>query len=263
VRPEVRDYYRQLGEATRLDEGRGRLEFLRTWDILTRVLPSPPARILDVCGATGVYAGPLAAAGYEVHVVDPVDEHVAAAAALPGVSAAPGDARALDEPAASADAVLLFGPLYHLVDRADRITAWREAGRVVRPGGVVAGAVISRFASLLDAFRLGFAEYDGFMPVVDGTLASGVHRPDRPDGKWFTTAYFHHPTEAAAEVADAGLALDRLLTVEGPLWMVPDLDRWLAGDRRTALLLDRLRLVEADASLLGAGSHLLAVARSG
>src|SRR5439155_2231303 len=110
-----------------------------------RALPPAPARILDVGGATGVYAGPLAEAGYAVHVVDPVPEHVARSAALPGVSAAEGDARALDKPDASHDAVLLLGPLYHLLDRADRVRAWREAGRVVRPGGVVVGATISRF----------------------------------------------------------------------------------------------------------------------
>jgi hypothetical protein len=38
------------------------------------------------------------------------------------------------------DATLLFGPPYHLLDRADRIRSWREAGRAVRPGGVVVAA---------------------------------------------------------------------------------------------------------------------------
>ncbi|MFD0786413.1 class I SAM-dependent methyltransferase, partial [Micromonospora azadirachtae] len=58
--PEIMDYYRQGGERDRLAAGAGRLEFLRTWDVLTRVLPDPPAVVLDVGGATGVYAGPLA-----------------------------------------------------------------------------------------------------------------------------------------------------------------------------------------------------------
>ena len=132
-------YYERLGETTRLDDGaNGRLEFLRTWDILTRALPSPPGRIVDVGGATGVYAGPLARAGYDVTVVDPVPAHVAASQALPGVSAVLGDARSLSI-SGEADAVLMLGPLYHLTERADRLAAWREAARVLRPGGVVAG----------------------------------------------------------------------------------------------------------------------------
>lgn len=59
--------------------------------------------------------------------------------------------RALQEPDASADAVLLLGPLYHLTERADRLRALGEAGRVVRPGQPVFVAAISRFTSLLDS----------------------------------------------------------------------------------------------------------------
>jgi 2-polyprenyl-3-methyl-5-hydroxy-6-metoxy-1,4-benzoquinol methylase len=64
-----------MSERYRLDSGQGRLEYLRTWDVLIRVLPAAPATVLDVGGATGAYAGPLAASGYAVRVVDPVPEH--------------------------------------------------------------------------------------------------------------------------------------------------------------------------------------------
>jgi hypothetical protein len=63
MRPEILEYYRRGGERDRLSAGTGRLEFLRTRDVLRRTLPDPPARIADVGGATGVYAGPLAADG--------------------------------------------------------------------------------------------------------------------------------------------------------------------------------------------------------
>jgi hypothetical protein len=55
----------------------------------------------------------------------------------------------------TADAVLLLGPLlgplYHLVEREDRLAGLREIQRVLRPGGLVWGAAISRFASLCDS----------------------------------------------------------------------------------------------------------------
>ncbi|MER7442812.1 class I SAM-dependent methyltransferase [Micromonospora avicenniae] len=259
--PEIMDYYRQGGERDRLAAGTGRLEFLRTWDVLTRVLPDPPAAVLDVGGATGVYAGPLARAGYQVHVVDPVPEHVADAAARPGVTAVRGDARALPVADRSVDAVLLLGPLYHLPVRAERVAAWREAARVVRPGGVVVAATISRFASLLDGFVWDYFSDARFRPLVERALADGVHRNTDADRTWFTSAYFHHPDEPAAEVSEAGLILRRRVAVEGPLWMIgARLPEVLADPGRTDLLLEMLRAVEDEPSLLGASSHLLTVA---
>ncbi|GAB3151773.1 class I SAM-dependent methyltransferase [Microbispora hainanensis] len=111
------------------------MELWRTQDVLRRALPSPPARVLDVGGGTGVHAEWLVADGYEVELLDPVPLHVERARALPGVTARLGDARDLPLPDASADAVLLLGPLYHLPGRADRIAALAEARRVVRLEG--------------------------------------------------------------------------------------------------------------------------------
>ncbi len=254
---DIVEYYRQMGEATRLQGPEGRLEFLRTWDILTRVLPAAPAAVLDVGGATGVYAGPLAEAGYAVHVVDPVPEHIGAAATVPGVTATLGDARELSEADGSYDAVLLLGPLYHLLDRAERVAAWREAGRVVRPGGPVVASTISRFASMFDGFLQGFHADPAFRAVVERDLATGEHRPPTMR-QYFTVSYFHHPDELPAEVADAGLRLDRVVTVEGPLWMMAHRAELVA---EPALVLEMLRRVEAEPSILGASAHLLTVAR--
>jgi SAM-dependent methyltransferase len=258
---EIMDYYRRGGERDRLSAGQGRLEFLRTWDVLSRVLPDAPAAVLDVGGATGVYAGPLAQAGYHVQVVDPVPEHVTEAAGRPGVTAVVGDARALPAADHSVDAVLLLGPLYHLPERADRLAAWRESARVVRAGGVVVGATISRFASLFDGFVKGYFTDPRFRPIVERALADGVHRNPAGGERWFTSAYFHHPDELAGEATEAGLVVRRLVTVEGPLWMTgPRLAEILASRDLTGLLLDLMRSVEDEPSLLGASSHVLTIA---
>jgi ubiquinone/menaquinone biosynthesis C-methylase UbiE len=128
---------------------------------LQRLLPAPPARVLDVGGGPGTYAAPLARLGYQVHVVDPVPLHIEqarqAAAADPaaGFTAALGDARELAEPDASQDAVLLFGPLYHLTAAADRAHALAEAHRVLAAGGRLLGVAVGRFASLAAAQGMG------------------------------------------------------------------------------------------------------------
>jgi SAM-dependent methyltransferase len=61
--------------------------------------------------------------------------------------------RPLTAAAGTIDAVLELGPLYHLVERGERLAALREARRVLRPGGVVAAAIISRFGSTADGLR--------------------------------------------------------------------------------------------------------------
>ena len=82
VRPEIASYYNSFAEESRLTMGPFQLEFERTKEILTRVLPPPPARIVDVGGATGVYARWMAARGHEVQLYDPVERHVEEARAL-------------------------------------------------------------------------------------------------------------------------------------------------------------------------------------
>lgn len=263
VRPEVLDYYRRGGERDRLTTGAGKLEFLRTWDVLTRELPPAPTTLLDVGGATGGYAAPLAERGYRVQVVDPVPEHVAEAAARPGVSAVVGDARALPVNDGVADAVLLLGPLYHLTDRSERVRAWQEAARATRDGGVVVAATISRYASLFDGFARGYMRDPRFPLMVEQALATGEHHnPHREEG-WFTTAYFHRPYEAAEEAEAAGLRVERVLPVETPLWIAAGLDELLADEALTELLLTMLRRVEDEPGLLAASSHLLTIARHG
>ena len=58
--PEVLAYYDRFAEETRLQSGASRLELERTKEILSRVLPRPPARVVDVGGAAGVYSAWLA-----------------------------------------------------------------------------------------------------------------------------------------------------------------------------------------------------------
>jgi SAM-dependent methyltransferase len=49
---------------------RGRIRLELVLERLNRILPRPPARILDAGGGTGAFAVPLARAGYEVTLID-------------------------------------------------------------------------------------------------------------------------------------------------------------------------------------------------
>jgi ubiquinone/menaquinone biosynthesis C-methylase UbiE len=266
--PEFAAHYDLGVERPRLFSGPGQLEFARTREVIARHFPPPPAVVLDVGGGPGTYACWLARAGFSVHLVDAVPLHVTQAEAAsarqrdyPLASATVGDARQLSHPDACADAVLLLGPLYHLTNRSDRVRAWRECARVLRPGGVVLAAAISRFASTLDGLRGGLFDDPVFAALAEQDLRDGQHRNDSGDPRYFTTAYFHRPEELADEASEAGLRHEATLGVEGPGWLLQDFDAWWSDAGRQKRLLDVARALESEPAMLGVSAHLLVVAR--
>ncbi|MBO0727826.1 MAG: methyltransferase domain-containing protein [Acidimicrobiaceae bacterium] len=262
---EVIAHYREYRpELDRLSGPQGRIELARTQEILARHLPDRPLRILDVGGATGTYSAWLASLGHEVHLIDPVDDQVQQArqqaGSPPTFTASVGDARALDQPDETFDAVLLFGPLYHLTERTDRLLALREAARVLKPGGFLFAAAISRFASLMDGLARGFLFDPEFQRIVARDLEAGQHRNPTDRFEWFTTAFFHHPSELAQEADEAGFDVCEILGVEGLAGWLPDLvERWSDPAARETMLYSA-RAVESEPCLLGLSAHLLLVA---
>ena len=266
IDPSIESHYGTGYERARLfPGGRPSLEFVRSMELLERLLPAPPARVLDVGGGPGTYAAPLASRGYGVHLVDPVPLHVEqarqAAAADPAASftAALGDARELAEPDESQDAVLLFGPLYHLAEAAHRRRALAQARRVLAGGGRLLAMAVCRFASLLDGLYEGWLDDPVFRPIVDQDLADGQHRNPDPVGRpeFFTTAYFHTPGGLQHEIEQAGFTGVTVYGVEGPGW--PLRQQW-ADLRRREQILFAAQSVETQPSLIGFSDHLIAAA---
>ncbi|MBB4664443.1 class I SAM-dependent methyltransferase [Conexibacter arvalis] len=268
--PEILTHYELGLEHARL-ETVSRIEGVRTRELLQRLLPAPPAVVLDVGGGAGVHALPLARDGYEVHLLDAVPLHVEQARAASAAqeadgddglaSARAGDARALPWEDGSADAVLLLGPLYHL-DGDGRAAALAEARRVLRPRGVLLAAAVSRFASTLDGIHARALADPVFAGMCAHTVATGEHRNLDGRAEWFTTAHFHHPDELWDEVAVAGFEVDGVIAIEGPASFVRDEGWWLDDPERRERLLEAVRRVEREPSVLGASAHLLAVGRA-
>jgi ubiquinone/menaquinone biosynthesis C-methylase UbiE len=263
---EVLEYYQRASEHERLRSGVSQLEFVRTQEIIGRRIGAPPAVIIDVGGGPGVYAAWLAARGYEVHLVDPVPELVAyaglhAARGRPIASCTIGDARALNRSDGSADVVLLLGPLYHITDTQGRLRALQEAYRVLVPGGLLFAAGISRCASVLDGLSRDLFADPAFGRIVQQDLSEGVHQNNTGKLDYFTTAYFHRPSELESEVTAAGFSTVSVLGIEGPGWLLADFDSRWGDPRRREDLLQAARALEAEPSIQGASAHLLAVAR--
>jgi len=214
-------------------------------------------------GRPGRYALWLAGRGYRVEHRDLVALHVDQLRADAGggdrIGTAVGDARELDLGEGTVDAVLLLGPIYHLQQRRDRLRALGEARRVVRPGGPVFVAAISRWAPRLDGELLQRL-YES-RPEIRG-LVTDVERTGwmRPLFSGSFSAYCHRPGQLRAELGAAGLELVDLVAVEGMAFALSDLDERMDDPLARAVVLDAARALERVPELLGIGPHLLATA---
>ena len=229
-------------------------------------LPQPPAIVRDVGGGPGGHACWLAQLGYKVHLIDIVPLHVDLAHQAsetqpehPLVSVSVGDARKLAWADESSDTVLLLGPMYHLTKRHDRITALREAHRVLREKGVLMAVEISRFASALDGLFRGFLDDPAFVQIVERDLRDGQHRNPTGNSNYFMDTFFHHPNELEAEAAEAGFHVKGVYGVEGPGWLLQNFEEHWNDDGRRQRMLTIARALETEPTLYGMSAHLMLV----
>ena len=153
----IQKTYELFDENSRLNRSpAARVEFLTNTRYIERYL-KPGDRILDVGAGAGEYSLYFARKGYEVCALELTDANIAAfrKKLLPTDSIDLAQGNALDlrrYPDHSFDAVLLFGPLYHLHSRADRLQCIAEARRVCKPGGKLFFAFISNDFVILTEF---------------------------------------------------------------------------------------------------------------
>lgn len=261
-------------ERGRLRTDLGLIEFARTKELLLEHLPKQPAVIYDIGGAYGEYAWWLASLGYEVHLFDLSETNIRMSAELadeyPGTALAAaevGDARSIPRPDASADAILLMGPLYHIEEKSERIAALLESRRLLKPGGLLFTAAITPYATMLWATTVfgrknRLLAEDAFMRMVEHELKTGEHIRPSANTEYhghLVRAHFHSPAELREELTAAGFSENIVHAAVGAAWLAPDLDTLWADPEAREALLRSVRLIDGREDLLGLSTHLLSV----
>ena len=144
----VQEVYRRFDENSRLNKSQAaRVEFLTTVKYIERYL-TLDAKILDIGAGAGEYSLYFARKGYSVSALELADANITAFRAKmtadDQIDLVQGNALDLGRyDSDSFDVVLLFGPLYHLHEEADKLRCIEEAKRVCKPGGKIFFAFIS------------------------------------------------------------------------------------------------------------------------
>ena len=266
---EIYDFYNNGAEIGRLERGLGIVEFHRTKEILARYIDDGKV-IYDIGGGIGVYAAWLAKKGNEVHLFELAENAVEYAKANMMQDcrfvAEIGNALKVNRPDESADVVLLMGPQYHLRDRGERLQSLRQAFRVLKKGGLLVAAGISKFSSMTWALSVygeknDFIDDPVFFNMIKGEMTTGNHIRPKEYPKFIAEAYFTTSEEMKSEIVEAGFVVEKAIAVEGCIWFTPHLtEKWEDKASRERLL-NIVRITESEPEMMGMSPHFLLVAR--
>jgi ubiquinone/menaquinone biosynthesis C-methylase UbiE len=130
-------YYNKFNEDKRLNTRHGNIEFITAITYINKYIHKDN-KILDIGAGTGKYSIYFYNEGYDVTAVELVKHNLRVLEKKePNIKAYQGNALNLKFPDNSFDIILLFGPMYHLIDFEDKLKALKEAKRVLKPNGKI------------------------------------------------------------------------------------------------------------------------------
>ncbi len=243
---------------------RHQLERDITWRYLNDYLP-PQGSVLEIGAATGRYTLELARRGYSITAVDFSSELVekcrirmANEGLSEKVRLVVADARNLSEVGTDGfDAVLLMGPLYHLVEKEDRKIAISEAHRRLKPGGIIFSSYISRLGILGDLLK-NQSQWIENQAEVRGIIEHGSN-PENPRKGEFR-GYYECMSEVSPLHESLGFKTVVMASVE-PAISADDESYNRLERKQRRLWLDLLYEVSSENSIIGASRHILYIGK--
>ena len=249
----VQEVYQRYDEDTRLNKSQAaRVEFLTTVRYIEKY-STPDAKILDVGAGAGEYSFYFARKGYHVSALELADANIAAFRAKmtkdDTIDLVQGNALDLSRyESDSFDIVLLFGPLYHLHEEADKLQCIEEAKRVCKPDGKIFFAFISNDMVILT-----------MQQCQEDYLMNGDYNKEtfRLDDFPFV---FHTPDHCRELLGKAGIQIWHEVASDGASELLQDLVNGLDEASYQQYLRYHFYICEKP-EFLGMSNHLLFVGR--
>jgi S-adenosylmethionine-dependent methyltransferase len=224
----IKEFYDQGAEYewTRFD--RQPVEFLITKHVLDQYIQSGES-VLDIGGGPGRYALHYAQKGCQVTLMDLSDGNINLAkykAVEMGLTLEARAGNALDADQLLAgrqfDHVLLMGPLYHLLEEKDRLSAVHVALNWLKPGGRLYVSFLLMFSGMIYYMK---TIPDGILDPTDAPFFNAVIQDGSYGGAAFTQAYFIRQGDILPFMSQFNLEDQHIFGQEGilaqfqPTWM--------------------------------------------
>ncbi|MBT4504846.1 MAG: methyltransferase domain-containing protein [Gemmatimonadetes bacterium] len=260
---ELIEHYTNANEDERLvRQNITKVEYDTTLHILSDYI-STAEKITEFGAATGRYSLHFAKQGLQVIAVELAPDQVSilnnkAAEFDANIEIVQGDVREVSFiESGSQDAVLILGPLYHIQQAQDRHRVMHEAHRILKSGGVVAVAYISRhFVAGIFAQR--------FPHLVTAEVLSQLHNEGTVNStladRFYRVGYFSTPEEIESFVIDTGFDIADHVATDGFGRYIAQAVNAFGEDQYEVWLKYHLKICR-ERTLLGSSNHGLVIGR--
>lgn len=245
-------YYNKFNEDKRLTRRHGIVEYKTAMKYIHKYLKKfQQPKILDIGAGTGRYSIALSEEGYDVTAVELVKHNLMTLKKKSNkVKAYQGNATNLSKFSDNTfDIVLLFGPMYHLIEEADKIKALEEAKRVMKPNGIL---FVSYYMNEYAIIKHGFIENQITKSIEDHLVDSHFHVTPKTDDLYSMVRI----EDIKKYQRKANLKRIKMLAQDGPSDYIRSVINHMTEEEFEIYLQYHFSTCERK-ELLGASSHVL------